>query len=179
MYRFTQNLEDGAAVLAWLREPETAKRLGIDTTRIVIAGHSMGGWVAAHTASHDPALIGVILISAWNAGRVNGSHQSRVDEMADNMESLAGTAAETMANELEANAKMFALENAAQGLVHMPLLALTADDGLAPDTDALVKAVEAKGGHRITSKHVATDHAWSDHRIALEGTVIEWLAGLH
>src|ERR1035438_5201840 len=52
-YRFAQNLEDADAVLAYLREPANAAKLGVDTHRIAIAGHSMGGWVVAHTASKD------------------------------------------------------------------------------------------------------------------------------
>ena len=52
-YRFAHNLEDAKAVLAYLRDPANAKALGIDPTKIVIGGHSMGGWVVAHTASHD------------------------------------------------------------------------------------------------------------------------------
>jgi acetyl esterase/lipase len=43
VYRFTQNLEDADSVLAYLREPANAARLEIDTQRIAIAGHSMGG----------------------------------------------------------------------------------------------------------------------------------------
>ena len=45
-FRFAQNLEDAPAVLAYLRDPANATKLGIDTQRIVIAGHSMGGWVS-------------------------------------------------------------------------------------------------------------------------------------
>jgi hypothetical protein len=42
----------------------------------------------------------------------------------------------------------------------------------------LVRAIQTKGGHKVTALHVATDHGWSDHRIALESVVITWLAGL-
>jgi hypothetical protein len=99
--------------------------------------------------------------------------------MANNMESLAGTTPQALADELQKNAKAFRLENAVAGLSRIPLLALTADDHLAPDTDGLVKAIREKGGDKITAMHVATDHSWSDHRIALESTIVTWLAGLH
>jgi pimeloyl-ACP methyl ester carboxylesterase len=90
-YRFAQNLEDADAVLAYLRDPANATRLGIDTQRIALAGHSMGGWVVAHTAAHDHALIGAILISAGDMGRLGEEPQDRlVAEMADNMEGLSG-----------------------------------------------------------------------------------------
>jgi acetyl esterase/lipase len=177
-FRFAQTLEDAVAVLAYLRDPANAATLGIDTRRIAIAGHSMGGWVTAHTAANDHGLIGAILISAGDMGSVGDAPRDRViAQMADNMESLAGVTAESMADEVLANAKAFRMENAAS-LTQVPLLALTSDDGLAPKTDALVRAIQAKGGHKVTALHFATDHSWSDHRIALESEIIKWLNGL-
>jgi len=179
VFRFAQNLEDTDAVLAYLRDPGNAARLGIDTKRIALAGHSMGGWVAAHTASHDHALIGVALISAADMGHMGmGPRDKVVAEMADNMESLAGVTPESMADELIANSKAFGFASAARGLTGTTLFVLTADDGLAPDADALVAAIHADGGDKVKTAHVATDHPWSDHRIFLEGTIILWLAGL-
>jgi len=179
VFRFAQNLEDAAAVLAFLRDPQQAAGLGVDPKRLAIAGHSMGGWVAALTASRDRELAGAVLISAADLGRLGGMARGEVVAlMADNMEALAGVTAQSMADELQAHAEEFALRNAAAGLARLPLLALTSDDGLGPQTDALVQAVRANGATRVTERHVATDHGWSDHRIALQGAVIEWLASL-
>lgn len=178
-FRLAQNLEDADAVLAYLRDPATAARFGIDTRRIAMAGHSMGGWVVALTAAHDHGLIGAALISAADLGHIGELPRDRLIALAaDGMEALSGVTAENLTDELQAHAKDFRLENAAAGLSQMPLLALTANDPYTADTDALVHAIEAKGGHKITAMHVATDHSWSDHRIALESTVLTWLAGL-
>lgn len=46
-------------------------------------------------------------------------------------------------------------------------------------TDYLVKAVEAKGNKNVTAIQVATDQGWCGHRICLEATLLNWLAGLH
>jgi uncharacterized protein len=179
-FRFAQNLEDADAVLSYLRNPANALKLGADPTRIAIAGHSMGGWVVAHTAAHDHALIGAILISMADMGLVGGRpHAQAVARMADDMETLSDVTAESMVAELEAHAKKFVVAGTAEGLARIPVLALTANDHLASQTDALVTAIKAKGGTKITAMHVDTDHSWSDHRIALESTVITWLAGLN
>src|SRR5580692_9936710 len=91
VYRFAQNLEDADAVLAYLRDSGNAARLGIDTNRIALAGHSMGGWIVAQTAAHDHGLIGAILISAGDMGRLGEEPREKLlADMADNMEGLSG-----------------------------------------------------------------------------------------
>jgi acetyl esterase/lipase len=70
-FRFAGNLEDARAVLAYLRDPANAAHLAIDPKRIVVAGHSMGGWVTAMTAERDPDLAGRSSSRrrTWAAGR--------------------------------------------------------------------------------------------------------------
>ncbi|HTC37542.1 MAG TPA: alpha/beta hydrolase [Steroidobacteraceae bacterium] len=179
-FRFAQNLQDADAVLAYLREPSNAAKLGIDVKRIVIAGHSMGGWVVAHTAAHDHALSGAILISMADMGLVGGRPRAKaVAAMADDMETLADVTAESMVDELVAHAKEFVVDGTAPGLAQIPVLAITSNDHLASQTDALVAAIKAKGGTRVTTAHLDTDHGYSDRRIALESIVITWLSGLN
>jgi acetyl esterase/lipase len=175
-FSFLGNLEDAAAVLAYLRDPAQVKALRLDPKRIVIGGHSMGGWVAARTAASDPGVVGAVLISAWDPARPR-PHPQMVEFMSGDMETLAGVTAESMAAEIETHRDQVKLVGAASGLAAKPVLVLTADDGLAPGDDALVAAIRAAGGKDVTTQHVATDHLWSDRRIELESTVIRWLQG--
>lgn len=176
-FSFRGNLEDAAAVLAYLREPRNAQMLHADPKRIAIAGHSMGGWVAAQTAAGDQGVIGAALISAWDPTAPT-THHALVANMADNMETLAGVSAESMASEVESLPQTLGLSSAAKGLKDRPVLILTSDDGLAPEDQALVDAIRAQGGSHVGSSHTATDHGWSDHRIELESKVILWLQTL-
>jgi uncharacterized protein len=179
-FRFAQNPQDAAAVLAYLRDPSNAAKLGIDPKRIAIAGHSMGGWVVAHTAAHDHALSGAILISMADMGLAGARPRAQtVAVMADNLEALADVTAESMADELAAHAKEFAVTGTAAGLAQIPVLAITSNDQLASQTDGLVAAIKANGGTRINTAHLDTDHGYSDRRIALESIVITWLSGLN
>ncbi len=178
-YRFAQNPADARAVLAYLRDPANARALGIDPARIAIIGHSMGGWVSAMVGGSDPQLLGSALISAGNMGAVGTlKREELVKISAGNAETLAGTSPEMMADELAAQHELFDFRNAASGLAARPFLALTSDDGLAGHTAALVAAIRAQGGKRVTTYHAATDHSWSDHRIDLEVHVIRWLQTL-
>ena len=177
-FHFAQVPEDAAAVIAYLRTPEVAAKLGIDPARIALAGHSMGGWATAMTAAKDAGLKGAILISAANMGGVGTLPRAQLVQLSgDSAETLADTSPEKMADELIAGAAANNFMNAAPGLAKLPLLVLTSDDGLAPGADALAAAVRTAGG-QVTTAYVATDHSWSDARIALETKVITWLQGL-
>jgi acetyl esterase/lipase len=176
-FSFLGNLDDAAAVIAYLRDARHALSLRADPHRIVIAGHSMGGWVAAETGARDRTLAGSILISAWDPS-VPMSHRKAVAMMSQDMESLAGVTAESMAADVEAHANEMRLSDTAEGLASKPLLVLTADDGLAARADTLVAAVRARGSRDVRSVHVSTDHGWSDRRIELETLVIGWLQSL-
>jgi pimeloyl-ACP methyl ester carboxylesterase len=179
-FSFAHTLEDAAAVLAYLRTPANAQALGVDTARIVLAGHSMGGWITAETAAHDPALAGAILISAWDPGvdavAYSSSRGRLVTGMAENNETLSHTTPDAMAGELIAHGAAWSFPPLAARLADKPLLVLTSDDGNEPNNMALVTAIQKLGGHHVSGAHVATDHSWSDHRIALEALVLNWLA---
>lgn len=178
-FRFAQNPEDARAVLAYLRDPDNAARFKVDPKRLAIMGHSMGGWVTALVAGQDDGLIGAGLISAGNMGFVRGLDREGIVKLAaGNAETLAGTSPEIMADELIANRAAFDFLAAAPGLARKPLLLLSSDDGLAPQTDGLAEAVRASGGTKITRYHTATDHSWSDRRVDLAAQVIRWLQSL-
>jgi len=176
VFRFAQNLEDADAVLAFLRDPANAAALGIDTTRLVIAGHSMGGWVTVHTAAHDHRVRGAVLISAADMAAFGGNSRAQiVTAMADDMESLAGTTPEQMADEVIAHKDAWNFAAAYDSLASTPMLVITSNDGLAPTNNALVAAVRARGNRNVTTAHFPTDHSYSDQRIHLESAVIRWL----
>jgi pimeloyl-ACP methyl ester carboxylesterase len=174
-YSFRGNLADARATLAYVRA--NAAILGVDTRKLVVIGHSMGGWVTAVTGGADPDLAGAALISAADLGLMAGLPEAqRVKTAADNMESLAGVTPQSMAVEM-ATMGDASFAAAAPGLAKKPLLVLTSDDGLAGMGDALVANVRKRGG-KVTTAHVATDHGWNSARIRLETDVLQWLGTL-
>ena len=180
-FSFEGNLADAKAVLAYLRAPDHAKSLGVDTGKLVMAGHSMGGWVTALTSAQDAGLAGTVLMSAADMGGRGATAAAKpgiVKTMAGDMESLAGTSPEKMADEIIAFSPRLSFNaEVAKGLAGKPLLVVTSNDGLAPMDEKLAAAVKADGG-RVATLHIATDHSYSDNRIALEAAVIRWLQAL-
>src|ERR1700689_1235800 len=67
-FSFSHSIEDTAAAIAYLRRPETAKFLRLDPSRIVLIGHSMGGFMAVQGTAADPAILAIGLISAADLG---------------------------------------------------------------------------------------------------------------
>lgn len=180
-FSFAQNLEDARATLAFARDPANAGPLQIDARRLAIAGHSMGGWLTAETLVAEPDVLGAVTISAGDMGLLGQmARQNRsqaVAMMADNHETLNATP-EAMADEVAAHADAWTFAALAPKLKDRRLYVLYGDDFVKAHSEGLIAAVKAAGGSRITSAHVATDHSWSDHRIALETLVIDWLNSL-
>ncbi|THD63461.1 alpha/beta hydrolase [Phenylobacterium sp.] len=176
------NIVDAKALLSFVRDPANVAAFQIDTRKLVLAGHSMGGWVTALTAAQDPGLAGAVLISAADMAGHGATPAVRprvVKSMESEMESLAGTSREKLADEIIGASPRLSFNAAvAKGLTDKPQLILTSNDGLAPDAEGLASKIQGDGGTRVSVHHEATDHAWSGIRIALEATVIRWLQGL-
>ncbi|PNS08742.1 alpha/beta hydrolase family protein [Solilutibacter silvestris] len=178
-FSFSGNLEDAEAVLAFLEDPASARKYGIDTKHLVVVGHSMGGWVVAQTAVHHPELAGAALISAADMGSIGKMpHAQVVEGLREGMESLAETTPERMADELASGSARWTFDRAAPGLAKMPMLVLTSDDGFAMFGDGLASKLKAEGNSGVTTMHRATDHSWSDSRIALATELLAWLQTL-
>jgi len=176
-FSFKGNLDDAKAVLAYLRRPAVAAQLGIDTRRIVVMGHSMGGWVTAVTGGSDPDLAGAVLISAADMGaRSKVPIDTVTARLKTEMETLAGVTPESEAREIQ-TLGAFTFAAAAPGLAKHPLLVVTSNDGLQPVDDKLVMDVKQRGG-RVAVVHLPTDHSYSDARIGLEAAVVDWLERL-
>ncbi len=178
-YSFHHVFEDAQAGLDFVRDPANAAKYGVDTHKVVVVGHSLGGMAASYVGDHNPDLAGVGMISAANFAMFGHGMASPqlVKFMSENMESL-NTTAEKMAAEAMAGAAGWNFVDFAPNLAKHPLLLVTSDDGLAPASNALAKADRTVGGFPVTEVHIATDHSYSDHRIALETAVIRWLDGL-
>jgi pimeloyl-ACP methyl ester carboxylesterase len=183
IFSFDHCIEDATAAIEWLRASPREHR--VDRGRIVVVGHSMGGFIAAHVVASDPALMGAGLISAVALGPVFGDpRRERAASIVDDnvgssrgLHILAGTSPTLLAEEAGENAREWCLEAYAEALSRRPVLLLTSDDGFASGSDALARAIDLAAGGDLRRAHFPTDHSYSDHRIALQVEVLNWLSG--
>jgi pimeloyl-ACP methyl ester carboxylesterase len=189
VFSFSNSMEDTVAAIAYLRDPANAAKLRTDPKRIALVGHSMGGLMAAYAGSHDPSILGTAMISAADMGLMGqriaqgAGPKATVAQLGAALEKedilpLAGCTGESLAKELLASPKQFDFLDYASLFGSRPLLLVTSDDGLAPFSAMLATAVRKQGNTHVTEVHFSTDHSYSDRRIALETTVLNWLAAL-
>jgi pimeloyl-ACP methyl ester carboxylesterase len=188
-FSFSHGIEDTVAATAFLRQPEMTKLLRLDPARIVLIGHSMGGFMAVEGAAADPAVVAIGLISAADlGGRIpqplpKEREQASIQALSEGyrregMAPLAGCTPEGLARETLANAGQWSFLAKVDSLKSRPALIVTSDDGLAPGNTAFASALRNAGNDRVTILHLSTDHAYSDQRGALSTAVLQWLATL-
>jgi pimeloyl-ACP methyl ester carboxylesterase len=169
-------MEDTQAALDFARS-EAGAKLGIDPRHIVLAGHSMGGATAAATAARNKGIDGLILLDAWDIGADSRGY-SRAElrsEFDDFGNSLHGATPETTADEIKANEKRWDLVQTASHLPRLPVLTVTAKFAGAESNRPVTAAIRHAGNSKVTAIEMPTDHAFSDHRIALAQAVVGWL----
>ena len=179
-------VEDGQALLAELQRPERARAWGVDPARIVVVGHSYGGYVAARAAAATPGVLATVLIAPWDPSLdartwtplAPAVRASTIAAAFDDVDGRLGAAnAAGLAEEVLKDGADLDLTKLAPALADRPLLILTAtrDD---PDDQAAALLADLKTRHArgLTTQLMSTDHGFNDRRIALETAVVTWLA---
>lgn len=180
-FSFANARADGEAAVAWLTDPANIARYHIDPKRVVVAGHSIGGFMAASASAARPDVAGTVLIDSWDIGKEKAgvtSDQARkaaIEGMRPDTAPLA-TTPEALVAEIERDAAKLDLEKLSAAIADRPVLMIGAEYAGAATTRKLAAAARAAGAKALTETYMATDHSFSDSRIALESEVLRWLA---
>jgi pimeloyl-ACP methyl ester carboxylesterase len=147
-------------------------------------GHSYGGFVATRVAAHHPEAKGVVLIAPWSPAQDVAALSVAPPQFAaaahsafDDVEGRLGSDTDIdLAKEILDSGYDWRLESSAAAIKNLPILIVVAKHD-SPDDQAkeLVSAMKAAHASDTTTVQMDTDHAFTDHRIALESAVLAWL----
>jgi pimeloyl-ACP methyl ester carboxylesterase len=182
-YSLVHCIEDSRAAVAFLRDPKVIQQYGLEPGRIVVMGHSLGGFLAAKLGAEDPLLSGIGLIAAWDVGHdgpiMAKLPKAKLDEAFSDLPGrVVGATPQSLAAEAAAHAKDWTLDAFAPGLAQRRVLIVTAHDDGRESGQKLASLLEGRGA-AVTAVDIDTDHPFSDSRIALETAAIRWLATLN
>ncbi len=185
-FTFRGGVADAKALLALLKTPAQATAWGVDPKRIVVIGHSFGGYVAARAAADTPDVQGAALIAPWNisetakgfAASDRSRQQFQASMPGEIRGKLAGTTPQALAKEV-AGAADLDLPALAPALAKKPVLVATATEDT-PDDQAggLIAGLRKIPGASLTATRMKTNHGFDDSRIALQTAVLNWLSTL-
>jgi pimeloyl-ACP methyl ester carboxylesterase len=181
-FSFAHSLEDVASAMEFVRSDSSVKAFRVDPKRIILLGHSMGGWLALMRAAADSSIACSVALDFWNVG--DDGREMSSDRKADStatayIKSVSGVGAPLSADglalvaEIKAHANEWDPIRSAALLRARPLLLIstTANES----HQRLVAAVGKDSSNRLTALQWKTDHGFSDRRIRLAHTVVSWL----
>ena len=179
-FSFLHCVEDADTEVRFLLSPDNVSKYHIDTQRIVVIGHSMGGFVAIASMAHNPEVKAAVLISAWNVGapRPSEAEEAKALRSGDNLVPLSGTDGVALAHEEFAHRTELDMDHFADAIARRPLLIVTAEDNSDQFAQPLIRALQGAGGPLPRSVHLQSDHAYSGKRLELISAVEEFLKGL-
>lgn len=189
-FSFEHAAEDADTQVRFLLDPANAQKYRIDPHRIVVIGHSMGGYMAASAIAHNPEVAAAVLISAWNIGadyetrRHVGNaaptvaNEARTLAEDNNLTPLAGTSGTALAREIRDRRQALDFLNLAPQIAPRPVFIITASEGLAPSDHALAEALGKAGDIHVTERHWDTDHSYSGQRSELANAILQWAGNL-
>lgn len=186
-FSFEHCVEDADTQVRFVLEPANASKYGIDTHRVIVIGHSMGGFMAASAAAHNRQIAAAVLISAWSPAAdysaVKGNAaikqlyiptEARSFYDDDDLPPLAGTSGDALAREIYDHQSALDIDNLAPAIAPRPVFVITANEGLAPVDHAFAEALRKAGDTYVAERHWDTDHSYSGERAKLSSAIFEW-----
>jgi pimeloyl-ACP methyl ester carboxylesterase len=181
-YSINNLLEDTRNVLAHVRGLNPAE-WRVDADRVVLVGHSMGGFAALSTGARDPKVRSIASLAGFDmggAGQVAASDANAREfwvRVFKQSTALRVPEPEAMVNQWIANAPEFAFAKLPPliGQKSVLLVAGSRDTVSEPRRHHVPLATALKASPGFVEVMLDSDHSFSDRRIALTRAVLGWL----
>lgn len=183
-FSFVNAQEDVKNVLDFLNNKGNAEQLRIDTSRISIIGHSMGGHMALSGFFQAPFVRCAITYDGANlgvndVGIIEDSETSIPwEEYSDTLFMLKGWSAQKAVTELKKQSKALNLVSRVSSTNARPILLVVADSDVIPMKSHVIplyNALQATKNSDITYKLINDDHSFSSTRQKVITTTINFL----
>lgn len=182
-YSFLSCLEDTETVIDYML---CHSELAIDQDRLVLIGHSMGGFVAANTLAKRREFAAGVLITPGDLGGLyclaegNNDDENKLRHLlGEGACWLKGTDAYRLYEELGQYKEQWRFTSLAESLSQLPLLLIGGSrDEITPagtNIFPLLEALSLQNGSLHEYKELLTDHYQSDMRLTLAETVADFL----
>ncbi len=184
IFRLTQMPADLARITSFLRD--NATRYRIDSQRISVIGHSMGGFTALAAGVADPSLRCLAALAPANLGllaeglRASAPWATAFLKYADTLFMLKGFNGKAMRKDLlsqpptRMDIRLFAPRLSGR---HVLMITGTEDTVLPPETMFIpaVNAYRRNGDINLRVHRIPGDHAFSYSRLLLAELILDWL----
>jgi esterase/lipase len=185
-YSFKNSLEDTSVAIDFLRAYSSNAMYRCDPEKIVLIGHSLGGFSALMKSADDDSIQNAASLAGFNFGflanLISGNNEAKkiaMDYLTVGVNQLSGTSADKLLDEMMENADNWNLLNKIGELSQKNLLLIcsTYDSIASPEIHHLpfVGLLEGVGSKNLSQFELKTGHSFSDKRIKLAEHVIEWL----
>lgn len=181
-FSFVNAVEDAEAMIAYLKQEAPARSLRVDSKRIVLVGHSLGGGVALIAGARSPGVCGVVSIAGADLGllgELEGEARTGMGRHLEGALALRVPSGEAVFEQMASTAIEMHVPEVATGLATRPLLLITGSHDEVVDTEThqgpLVTALEEAEAEQLTRVVLAADHGFSSRRIELARTILTWI----
>jgi hypothetical protein len=189
-FSFEHAIEDGISAVEFVHSQRAREEFRCDPSRVMLIGHSMGGFVGLHAAASDSRVSGVAMIGAFNFGafgrwlRANPEKVEVATQMfRKSVLPVQGTTAEALIQASMDHGDRWDLERLAEKVRKTPLLIQygVKDDVSIPEHHhhSLVRALSA--ANRVAPLEDAAfecDHMFIQVRVALVRKILDWSKAL-
>lgn len=184
-FSFANGVADVGGALRFLRDSKTAQDYRIDTEKLILIGHSFGGFTALMGASEDSEVRCVAGLAAADFGAINRAleaqpeYRERLMAYVDSLSMLSGQSGKTAIEELDRYATHFDIRARARTLEGKRVLLVAASEDEAVSVEnvhkPMVTAFRAKAGIDLEHVILDGDHSFSWSRKALSKVILDWV----
>jgi len=177
-----QNAEaDVQAVLHYIMDSNVAKKLAIDTHKISIVGHSMGGHMALAGILDNPNVSCAVSYDGANMGKGLLSDPAIIkmwSDYSDQLFMLNGWSGKKMLTEVSEHGEALDLVSRVDSINGRPVFIIAANSDVIPlatQITPLVSALKATKNSKISYLLIEDDHSFSSSRLQLISATASFL----